>query len=219
MDGIRWTGDHHTVEDLHARVEQIGQRTLKFTFKVDRHGGSAEIKKYVLQTPSISTGLWYSNREQPMPLMRAETVVIWTEYTTEERRLDNGPLWELETSWWLTPADARRVAKALADELAQESITLDRVAMLWDPRKQIGDTHTLRVRDQSGDRWELIYLVTGYSEDWDGNVPTCSYDMDAVLVRDLREGKTYRDLQAAYTKYQDMTGTYAVIEWALPRKA
>ncbi|WP_237185483.1 hypothetical protein [Rothia nasimurium] len=219
-EGYRWTGSHQEHEILSASLEALGQRALKMTFKVDTNK-SRGIEKYYLVTPTIATGdLRYGNRGVPMPLIRANWVIIWVDKPIRVSSGAPGADFELEATWWLQPEDATRVAQALADEIGQERITFDSLAMLWDPRKQIGDSHTLKATDEAGDRWKVEYILTGYKEAWEGNVPTCSYDLDAKRLTDLRAGKTYADLGKAYGTYGDIpAASYGQVYAALPERS
>ncbi len=219
-EGYRWTGPEAGHEILTASIEALGQRAIKFTFHVNTNR-TRGIDKYYLCTPTLATGdLRYGNRGIPMPMVRANWVISWVEETFRAHTGAYGhPDFQLEAGWWLQPADAQKVARALAAELGQERITFDSISMLWDPRKQIGDSHILRASDEAGPRWEVEYILTGYKEAWEGNVPTCSYDLDAKRVTDLRAGKTYGDLQAAYSSYGNITSTYGGVYAALPGRA
>ena len=113
------------------------------------------------------------------------------------------------------------MARALVNEISVEKSSFDSIPMLWDPRKQIGDTVTLLAQDQAGTTWEADCLITGYRESWDGKVPTVSYDMDVKQLRNLRAGKTYGDMARAYATYRDIPSgkTYAEIHNRLPEMA
>ena len=97
-----------------------------------------------------------------------------------------GPVYKLDSGWWLSPNDAARVAQALAAEIGVEKVTFDSLDMLWDPRKQIGDTVTLQAQDADGTTWEADCIITGYREAWAGKVPTVGYDLDVKQLRDVR---------------------------------
>ncbi|WP_237205773.1 hypothetical protein [Rothia nasimurium] len=219
-EGYRWTGGASTHEILSASLEPLGQRAIKMTFLVDPNG-TRSIEKYYLITPTLATGdLRFGNRGVPMPLIRANWVITWVDRVIRASSGALGADFELEATWWLQPEDATRVAQALAAEIGQERVTFDSLAMLWDPRKQIGDSHILKAEDEAGDRWEVEYILTGYKEAWEGNVPTCSYDLDAKRVTDLRAGKTYADLGKAYGKYGDIpAASYGQVYAALPERS
>ncbi|MFW0169297.1 hypothetical protein [Rothia sp. P4278] len=219
-EGYRWTGSHPEHEQLKAQLELLGQRTLKMTFGVKQTFPSS-IEKYYLVTPSIAAEpLRFAQRGVNMPIIRAERVVTWVDYEMALRLKPAGLLFSLECGWWLTREDATRVALSLAEELAVERVTFDAVQMLWDPRKQIGDSHVLVGQDGAGDRWECEYILTGYKESWEGDVPSCSYDLAAKRVRDVRDGKTYGDLSAAYSSYSQIpaSASYEQVYQALPER-
>lgn len=219
-EGYRWTGGASTHEILHASLEQLGQRTIKMTFLVDPNGARS-IEKYYLVTPTLATGdLRFGNRGVPMPLIRANWVITWVDSVIRASSGAPGTDFELEAAWWLQPEDAKRVATALAAEIGIERITFESLSMLWDPRKQVGDSHILRATDEAGDRWEVEYILTGYKEAWEGNVPSCSYDLDAKRLTDLSAGKTYADMAAAYGTYGDIpAASYGQIYAALPERS
>lgn len=218
-EGYRWTGSDPVHQNLSASLEPLGQRAIKMTFRVD--SGEVEIEKYYLLTPTLAVGdLRFGNRGVPMPIIRANWVITWVDRVIRASSGEPGADFELEAAWWLQPEDATRVAQALAAEVGQERVTFDSLAMLWDPRKQIGDSHTLKAKDEGGDRWEVDYILTGYKEAWEGSVPTCSYDMDAKRVTDLRAGKTYADLGKAYGTYGDIpAASYGQVYAALPERS
>lgn len=221
-EGYRWTGSHPEHEDVTGSLEKLGQRAIKMTLSVHQNSVS-KIEKYYLATPSLGTSLRFANRGVPTPIIRATNINTWVGYTVE---MPGGvpmqaPAFELEARWWLTRADATRVAASLAENISHENITFDALAMLWDPRKQIGDSHKLLATDESGPRWEVEYLLTGYKEAWEGNVPTCSYDAQAKRVTDLRAGKTYADMAAAYAAYAAIPSarTYGEVFAVLPERS
>lgn len=224
-EGYRWTGGNANHEDLSAQLERLGQRTVKMTFKVTKKS-SAGPEKYYLCTPSLAVGnLRYGNRGIPMPVLRCGTLVTWTDYKITAKAKGEagrrGGDYTLDSGWWLSPEDARRVARALVDEISVEKISFDGIPMLWDPRKQIGDTVTLQAQDQHGATWEADCLVTGYRESWTGKVPTVTYDLDAKAVRDSLRGQTYGALARAYTDYgsiESTNSTYEGVYNALPSK-
>lgn len=219
-EGYRWTGGASTHEILSASLEPLGQRAIKMTFLVNPND-TRSIEKYYLITPTLATGdLRFGNRGVPMPIIRANWVITWVEKVIHASSGVPGADFELDATWWLQPEDATRVAAALATEIGQERITFDSLSMLWDPRKQIGDSHILKAKDEAGDRWEVEYILTGYKEAWEGNVPSCSYDLDAKRLEDLRAGKTYADLGEAYGKYGDIpAASYGQVYAALPERS
>lgn len=221
-EGYRWTGGQSNHEILHASLEVLGQRAVKMSFRVDSNG-PRKIEKYYLVTPTLGADtLRFGNRGVAMPILRANWVITWVDkqvYVASGAA--GGGDFELEATWWLQPQDATRVAKALAVELGVERITFDSLSMLWDPRKQIGDSHILRSTDEAGARWEVEYILTGYRETWEGHVPSCSYDLGAKRVTDMRAGKTYADMAAAYTTYATIPAskTYGQMYEALPERS
>lgn len=220
----RWTGSHSNHEDVSATLEKLGQRTLKMTHLV-KHNAPSTIEKYYLATPTLGVDdLRRNNRGLPAPLIRAKWLVQWAEMAHEVTGAGGSmkPRLALDTAWWLTPDDVRAYAQTLATELATARITFDALSMLWDPRKQVGDTLTLRGKGEGEIiRWEAEYILTGYTESWEGNIPTWSCDAQAKWVRDPVAGKTYGDFTAAYATYdQRRVGTsYSEIYDALPGKA
>lgn len=216
--GYRWTGNAANHEDLYGRMEKLGQRTAKLTLRVQkRTSGGPE--KYYLCTPSLGADeLRYGNRARPVPILRCRTLVTWTDYTLKRliRKAPPGaPPFTLEVGWWLHNEDARRIIGALVEELGVERITLDGLDMLWDPRKQIGDTVAL----EAG-RWGVEALITGYRESWAGKVPTCSVELQVKTVTSGVAGKTYGDMAKAYATNRDINPgkTYRQVYAALPGK-
>lgn len=220
--GYRWTGDAANHEDLSAKLETLGQRTVKFTFRVQKKTSGGP-EKYYLATPSIAVGkLRFGNRGIPTPILRCRTLVTWTKFQRKHKSISpTGPVYKLDSGWWLSPNDAARVAQALAAEIGVEKVTFDSLDMLWDPRKQIGDTVTLQAQDADGTTWEADCIITGYREAWAGKVPTVGYDLDVKQLRDVRAGKTYGDMAEAYSTYADIPAdkTYSDVYNKLPGKA
>ena len=221
-EGYRWTGDAANHEDLSAKLETLGQRTVKMTFRVQKKTSKGP-EKYYLASPSIAVGeLRFGNRGIPMPILRCKTLVTWTKFQRKHTSGSPvGPVYRLDSGWWLAPADASRVARALAAEIGVEKVTFDSLDMLWDPRKQVGDSITLQAQDADGTTWEADCIITGYRESWAGRVPSVSYDMDVKQLRDVRAGKTYGDMAKAYGSYAAIPAgkTYGDIYNALPGKA
>lgn len=176
--GWRWTGGEPQHETLTGKLEKLGQRGVKLTHRVDTvKGGNG--KTYSLVAPSLGVGTlgqWAWGR--PMPLLRADWVVTWEKkHFTAYSRKSGAGAFVLDAGWYVTEKDARKVAETLAQEIGTERITFDAISMLWDPRKQVGDTITL-----SAGKWTAECIITGSRESWDGYVPTVSYDLEAKSV-------------------------------------
>ena len=200
-----------------AQIERLGQRTLKLTETVTGIPGARTV---YLKTPLVGTQIHPAFRGVPSPTIRGRWTTTWTDFTITGA--STGPDWAEElnhdSSWWLTPADAQRVADALAAEVTQPMPTLSGVSVLWDPRRQIGDVEEWTAVDKTGaESWSARVLVTGYSEAWDGRAPSQSVDVRVISWTDPASGKTYGDLAAAYARYGDMAGgTYQQVLDALP---
>ena len=197
-------------------IERLGQRTLKVTETITGVPGGRTV---YLKTPLVGTQIHPAYRGQPSPTIRGRWTTTWMDFTITGA--STGPDWAEElshdSSWWLTPADAQRVADALAAEVTQPMPTLSSVSVLWDPTRQIGDVEEWTAVDKSGaESWRARVLVTGYSEAWDGQVPSQSVDVRVISWTDPASGKTYNDLSKAYATYAGMTGTYQQIYDALP---
>lgn len=217
-EGYRWTGGEVKHEDISGKLEKLGQRAAKLTMQINkRTAGGPE--KYYLCTPSLgSDDLRYGNRSRPMPILRCHTLITWTDYKLKRlvRKAPPGASpFTLDAGWWLHNEDARRVIGALVEELGVERITLDGLEMLWDPRKQIGDTVSLKAG-----RWGVEALVTGYRESWAGKVPTYSVELQVKRVTSGVAGKTYGDMAKAYAVNREINPkkTYAQVYEALPGK-
>lgn len=183
--GWRWTGGEPQHETLTGKLEKLGQRGVKLTHRVDTvKGGNG--KTYSLVAPSLGVGTlsqWAWGR--PMPMLRADWVVTWEKkHLTAYSRKSGAGVFTLDAGWYVTAKDARKVAEALAQEIGTERITFDAISMLWDPRKQVGDTITL-----NAGRWVADCIITGSRESWDGRVPTVAYDLEAKKVMALSRGE------------------------------
>lgn len=183
--GWRWTGGAPQHETISGKLEKLGQRGVKITHRVDTvKGGNGNT--YSLMAPSLGVGTlgqWAWGR--PMPMLRADWVVTWEKkhFTTYSRNGGAG-VFVLDAGWYVTEKDARKVAEALAQEIGTERITFDAISMLWEPRKQVGDTITL-----NAGRWVAECIITGSRESWDGRVPSASYDLEAKKVMALARGE------------------------------
>lgn len=182
--GWRWTGGAPQHETISGKLEKLGQRGVKLTHRVDVRGSNNVT--YSLVAPSLGVGTlgqWAWGR--PMTLLRAAWVVTWEKkhFTAYSRRGGAGAF-VLDAGWYVTTKDARKIAEALAQEIGTERITFDAISMLWDPRKQTGDTITL-----NAGKWAAECIITGSRESWDGRVPTVSYDLEAKKVRALARGE------------------------------
>lgn len=200
-------------------IERLGQRTLKITETITTMPAGATVS-FKLPSPEAPTATPHAMRDMPMPLIRAAWVSSWAEYRVTGTSM--GPAWapamEHDASWWLTPENAQAVADALSAEVTKPIPTLSGVETLWDPRRQIGDVEDWTAVDRDGDpAWVARVLVVGYSEKWDGNVPTQSVDVRVISWTDPTSGKTYADLANAYSNYAGMSGgTYQQVLDALP---
>ena len=199
-----------------AQIERLGQRTLKLTEAVTGVPGGRTV---YLKTPLVGTQIHPAFRGVPSPTIRGRWTTAWTDFTITGA--STGPDWAEElshdSSWWLTPADAQRVADALAAEVTQPMPTLSSISVLWDPTRQIGDVEEWTAVDKTGaESWRARVLVAGYSEAWDGQAPSQSVDVRVISWTDPASGKTYNDLSKAYATYAGMTGTYQQIYDALP---
>ena len=197
-------------------IERLGNRTLKVTETI---GGVPWNRSVYLKTASELTQIHPTYRGIPSPTIRGAWKTTWADFTVTGS--SEGPPWAEElvhdASWWLTPADAQRFADALAAEVTQPMPTLSQVDVLWDPRRQIGDIEEWTAVDKTGaESWRARVLITGYSEAWDGHVPSQSVDVRVISWTDPTDGKTYGDLAAAYSTYAGMTGTYQQVYDALP---
>ena len=199
-----------------ATIERLGQRTLKVTESINWVPAGRTV---YMKTPLVGTLISPAYRGQPSPTIRGRWTTTWTDFTVAGAT--TGPAWADElthdSGWWLTPADAQRVADALAAEVTQPMPTLSRVDVLWDPTRQIGDVEEWTAVDKTGaESWRARVLVTGYSEAWDGQVPSQQVDVRVISWTDPVDGKTYGDLAAAYSNYAGITGTYQQVYDALP---
>lgn len=199
-------------------TERLGHRAIKLTETLTGLPANGTFYPRFTTGPT-NTQLPY--RGQSLPIIRAMWVSTWAPFT---RSSAQGPAYaptlQHDASWWLAPADAQRLATALAAEVAQPVPTFSSVATLWDPRRQIGDIEKWIGVDADGnDSWEALVLVNGYNEDWDGDVPSQSVTTRTISLTDPVEGKTYFDLTAAYDDYTDVAGsttTYQQLYNALP---
>lgn len=182
--GWRWTGGAPQHETISGKLEKLGQRGVKLTHRVDVRGSNNVT--YSLVAPSLGVGTlgqWAWGR--PMTLLRADWVVTWEKkHFTAYSRKGGAGAFVLDAGWYVTTKDARRIAEALAQEIGTERITFDAISMLWDPRKQTGDTITL-----NAGKWVAECIITGSRESWDGRVPTVSYDLEAKKVMALAHGE------------------------------
>lgn len=199
-----------------ATIERLGQRTLKITESINWVPAGRTV---YMKTPLVGTQISPAYRGQASPTIRGRWTTTWTDFTVTGAT--TGPDWADElthdSGWWLTPADAQRVADALAAEVTEPMPTLSRVDVLWDPTRQIGDVEEWTAVDKTGaESWRARVLVTGYSEAWDGQVPSQQVDVRVISWTDPVDGKTYGDLAAAYSNYAGITGTYQQVYDALP---
>ena len=197
-------------------IERLGQRTLKVTETLT---GVPSTRSVYLKAADAFTQIHPAYRGVPSPTIRGEWKTTWADFTVAGA--SEGQSWAEDlihdSSWWLTPADAQRVADALAAEVTQPMPTLSSVSVLWDPRRQIGDVEEWIAVDKTGaESWRARVLVTGYAEAWDGQVPTQSVDVRVIAWTDPTSGKTYNDLAQAYATYAGITGTYQQVYDALP---
>lgn len=200
-------------------IERLGQRTLKITETITTMPAGATVA-FKLPSPEMTTATPHAMRDTPMPLIRAAWVSSWAEYRVTGA--STGPSWapamEHDASWWLTPDNAQAVADALSSEVTEPMPTLSSTDVLWDPTRQIGDVEDWTAVTRDGDpSWTARVLVVGYSEQWDGSVPTQTVDVRVISWTDPIAGKTYGDLATAYSNYAAMSGgTYQQVLDALP---
>lgn len=170
-------------ERMVARLEKLGTRAFKTTFKVTGQQGYPGVK-YWLATPTNLASLNPNERARGMPVLRGDFLIKWTDYTV--RGKTRGPSWapplDVDCSWWWEPEDAQRIADELALEATQPAVTFTGVDLLWDPSRQIGDVEEWIYRPVKGDPWTAMVLVTGYSESWDGTVPSQRVDVRVIRI-------------------------------------
>lgn len=198
-------------------IEQLGHRTLKLTETVVPPPGRVAYLK--APDEDATTSLRTAYRDVPSPTIRGRWTTSWASYTVTGS--STGPSWaedlEHDASWFLTPSNAQVFANALSAEVTAPMPTLSRVDTLWDPRRQIGDVEDWVAVDRDGNEtWRARVLVTGYSEAWDGRVPTQAVDVRVMSWTDPHDGKTYGDLAAVYARYSNLSGTYQQVYDALP---
>lgn len=210
---MRWTG--RGFEDVQASIEQIGQRAFKIVHSVTN--GSEKLK-YYLASPSLGVDvLRAGNRGVPMPMIRGDSYTTWVDAHEESEVLGpaRAPVFTLEAGWWLPAVEAKIIADMLAAELTTPRMVLENLPMLWDPRIQLFDVISL-----IGSGWEADCLVMGKEISWDGNVPSASYGLSVVALRDTVAGKTYSDLAKAYATYSQIpsTASYDAVFDQLPER-
>lgn len=215
----RWTGGAETHQTVDATLEVLGQRAIKLSHRVLSNDA---VFRYYLASPTMGVpDIPIQWRGVPMPIIRGDMLVTWVETIIEGATTgpDWAPILELDAAWWLDPEDAQRVADALATEVSTPAATLERVEVLWDPTRQIGDVETwIAVDADGGEAWTANVLITGYSESWDGDVPSQQVDARVISLTDPAAGKTYLDLADTYEAYRDIAGTYAGVYEALPER-
>lgn len=199
-----------------SSVRRLGQRMILLREEIS--GIPADATVYTKVAPT-GTGAHPAMRNRPLPIIRAEWVTTWADYTV--KGVTTGPSWAeplvLEAGSWLTPTEAQAVADVLAAEVTSPIPTLSGVQVLWDPTRQIGDVEEWVAHTKDGaESWRARVLVTGYAEGWDGRVPSQSVDVRVISWTDPLDGKTYDDLAAAYARYSNMSGTYEQVYDALP---
>lgn len=219
----RWAWDNVPSPSVYtASIERLGQRTLKLVEQVTPGAGVETVYlKSPERKPFTDPGrIRPAYRDVPSPVIRAAWVSTWSDYlvTSGTRGPSWAPMLELDVSWFLDPDTAQIVADALAAEVTEPIPTFSGVGILWDPTRQIGDVEEWVAVDRRGrESWRARVLVSGYSESWDGDVPSQSVDVRVISWTDPHEGKTYADLAAAYATYAGMAGgTYQQVHDALP---
>lgn len=219
----RWAWDTVPNPSTYAvQIERLGHRTLKLTETIAPGPGVDSIYLKSPERKDYQSPAWIRSvyRDVASPVIRGEWVTTWADYTVTGS--STGPTWaeelEHDASWFLTPANAQAFADALSAEVTEPMPTLSRTNVLWDPTRQIGDVEEWVAVDRDGNEsWRARVLVTGYSEAWDGHVPSQSVDVRVMSWTDPTDGKTYGDLAAAYSSYAGMTpGTYQSVYDALP---
>ena len=221
--GGGYTGSwfQHTGMNYAVALERLGQRTIKITESVSNIPAGARFFPQFAE-PESTTDTYGPFRGTALPVIRAAWVTTWVEYSVTGA--SKGPAWapmlEHDAGWWLTPADAQRFADALSAEVSKPMPTLSGVSLLWDPLRQIGDVEEWIATDSTGaEAWRARVLVTGYSEAWDGRVPSQTVDVRVISWTDPRDGKTYDDLLRVYGSYHQIEGyqpTYGQLYDALP---
>lgn len=220
---MQWTGS----EDFQVRLEKLGQRTFKATHLVSGATGSGGTPKYFKATATApSTKLYFGARGVPTPIIKANTVAQWADYSVVGSNSANDLSLQdyvLEADWWIPMADAQKYADALSSELVQDRFTFDRVEVLWNPSRQVGDSETWLFIDSEGvTLWAAQVLISGYSEKWDSNgAPSQTVDAQVKSLTDARTGKMYADRSTAYARYAETMNsgkTYDEVYAALPGK-
>lgn len=201
-------------------IERLGQRTLKLTETIGGIPAGEAVYCRIPPDPE-TTAIDRAFLGRATPFIRAQWLSEWIDYTA---RAGGGPSYaptlKIDIGWWNTPADAQKIADALADEVATPAATFSDTATLWDPRRQIGDVENWwAVDDEGDDTWMAQVLIVGYSEKWDGDVPSQSVSTRVIHMVDPSSGQAYTDMEAAYADYNelnDYSATYGDVYDALP---
>lgn len=221
----RWAwGNVPSPSTYSITIERLGQRTLKLTEQVAPGSGVDAVYLKSPEKKDAQEAGWIASpfRNVASPVIRGFWISTWTDFSVAGvlRGPSWAPVFEHAAGWWLHPVDAQKLADTLAAELVEPMVTLSGVTVLWDPRRQIGDVETWIATGSDGsESWRADVLVTGYSESWDGNVPSQSVDVRVISMVDLRDGKTYADLHRAYGTYSQLEAyqpTYQQVYDSLP---
>lgn len=207
-----------------ASAERIAPRTVKVATSVSKPptGYTAHRRLMGLNAGDFD---WWSRGlyGRVTPIVRTSWVSTWTAgVAIGSTTSDTGTsVYEHDAEWYVTPADAKKIADSLSEELTSTMVTLSDIDVLWDPSRQIGDVETWISADASGrEEWRAKVLVVGYSEAWAGtSAPTQSVSVRVIELTDPTSGKRYVDLAGAYARYNDIpsSASYQDVYNALPR--
>lgn len=210
-DGAEPTSRPATASQIQAKAVQLGPRALKITYTHTVPANSS------ISTQPSTQGA------PPTPLLMGGRRFVFSEERTTAlapgATKATAKSLELDLGWWVTPQEAEKLAQQLASELAQPRYTFESVNILWDPAYTIGEKLTLIGTSQDEEEaWEAVCLITGAKETWEQDAPTLLLTLQVIRLKDLRSGKTYADLAAAYPRIWAIpaTATYSSLYNALP---
>ena len=204
-----WAQTPNGQDYLRLSVEDLTPRRWKVTHTC--RAGSPEVQLQIL--PGAGTQIPVPWRGIGLPIWRARGRAAFADASVSYRR---GPAWapayEHSIGAWGSRNDAHRIGDYLADRMASIQVVLSGLAVIPDPRRQLGDVIEVAAQGTLGG--VLRCLVVGIHES--STAEGIEQELDLRVIRATPEArKIYADIESTtlpYSGIESGTAPYSDLE-------